>query len=88
MSDYKEFLTNYENGNVFSVSFLDRHKEDIMNMFNERVKQTVIIKYLFSIDEEIKEKYDNEKGFKNIKVLMSQFIKKNKVKRTKINRIN
>ena len=62
-------------------SILAKHEEDIQKLVDKKIKQTIIIEYLFSIDEEIKNKYADEKNIKTLKVIVSTFIKKIKSKK-------
>lgn len=62
-------------------SILAKYEDDIQKLIDKKIKQTIIIQYLFSVDEKIKNKYDDEKNIKTLKVMVSIFVKKLKSKK-------
>ena len=79
----ENFLANLDKNAQQNQSILTKHEDDIQKLIDKKIKQTIIIKYLFSVDEEIKNKYDDEKNIKTLKVMVSNFVKKLKSKKSR-----
>ena len=77
----ENFLANLDKNTNLTSSILTRYEDDIQKLIDKKIKQTIIIEYLFSVDEEIKNKYDDPKNIKTLKVMVSNFIKKLKSKK-------
>lgn len=86
----ENFLANLDKNTNLTSSILTRYEDDIQKLIDKKIKQTIIIEYLFSVDEEIKNKYDDPKNIKTLKVMVSNFIKKlkSKKRRNKTNENN
>lgn len=77
----ENFLANLDTNAHQTQSILTRYEDDIQKLIDKKIKQTIIIQYLFSVDEEIKNKYDDVKNIKTLKVMVSNFVKKLKSKK-------
>lgn len=77
----ENFLANLDKNAQQNQSILTKHEDDIQKLVDKKIKQIIIIQYLFSVDEEIKNKYSDEKNIKTLKVIVSNFVKKLKSKK-------
>ena len=78
----EDFLSKLDIKNAHQTqSILTKYEDDIQKLIDKKIKQTIIIQYLFSVDEKIKNKYDDEKNIKTLKVMVSNFVKKLKSKK-------
>lgn len=80
----EKFLNKMEDIETSSSSILSKWESEIKYLADKKIKQKIIIEFLFENDEEIKKKYQDK--YSNFQSMVSQFcsrLKKSKRRKTK-----
>ena len=81
----EDFLLSKVTDNEKTITILNKWEKEILFMMNKKIKQKIIIEFLFENDKILKNRYNNEKGLRTFQSLLSKFCNKLNEKKEEIN---
>ena len=83
----EDFLLSKVTDNEKTITILHKFEKEILFMMNRKIKQKIIIEFLFENDKILKNRYNNEKKIRTFQSLLSKFCNKLNLKKEEINHV-
>lgn len=83
----EDFLLSKVTDNEKTITILHKYEKEILFMMNKKIKQKIIIEFLFENDKILKNRYNNEKRLRTFQSLLSKFCNKLNVRKEVINHV-
>ena len=83
----EDFLLSKVTDNEKTITILHKWEKEILFMMNKKIKQKIIIEFLFENDKILKNRYNNEKRLRTFQSLLSKFCNKLNLKKEEINHV-
>ena len=83
----EDFILSKVTDNEKTITILHKFEKEILFMMNRKIKQKIIIEFLFENDKILKNRYNNEKKIRTFQSLLSKFCNKLNLKKEEINHV-
>ncbi len=83
----EDFILSKVTDNEKTITILHKFEKEILFMMNRKIKQKIIIEFLFENDKILKNRYNNEKKIRTFQSLLSKFCNKLNLKKEGINHV-